>query len=719
MVMMPRPLLALVMCFVLSVCAFATDYYVDPINGDDDNDGLTPGTAFKQPSKAWEAAGDGDRVFMVAGGLDPFEIFEEENSNEDKSVTFSGGWNQDFTVQDTNTPTVVDGGGMDRPLTVENMGMGNIQIEFDNFTFTNGDASDETTAPGKGGGIYSHGVDLTITNSTISGNKAISQYDSNTSPGNAAGGGIYVIGGSVTIQNSSIQGNFAAFVDFSDPGSDPNGSITSFPGFGGGIYHENDDMSGFHDLTITDSTISGNTAQNSTQGGGVFSIDGCGGGIFSHQAPTALTDPPASILIQNLTVSSNVANSSIGGNGFGGGIYLRRGGSGNFIGGAIDVTTSTIENNLASSGDGLTSFGTGGLGGGLFLEGDRGPSVTITDSVFTGNGGNQGSSTAFGTGGAIATDNAGFLQVVDCHFVENFGCNGSFDGRGGALDLIGTAASLLRCIFDTNMALLPPESVPGTYFGDGGCVFFRSFDSFDSFRVDTCGFANNTAVCEPDNLLRGATYQGRGEVFFLDRPNPSSRETARGIFTNIFFANMIANTIVSDTPSSDAAFYTQKGRLALYNTLVSGYDSVVENETGFGFFTNSLAEGNTTLVSGLNTENYDTTTDPNFSQANADLTFDEVDGIYKIGSNSDAIDAGLELFIPVEPDDEPRLDIIGVARPRGDGYDIGYFESAFSASGVTLPQVISQVLGGGGSGADANNDNLVDAADAQTVINSN
>ena len=89
-----------------------------------------------------------------------------------------------------------------------------------------------------GGGILNNGGNLTISDSTISGNSA------------DQGGGIFNQGGTLTITSSTISDNSAII--------------------GGGVF-SNTDLSG-PKTTITSSTISGNTA--TSRGGGVINFDG-------------------------------------------------------------------------------------------------------------------------------------------------------------------------------------------------------------------------------------------------------------------------------------------------------------------------------------------------------------------------------------------------------------------------------------------------------------
>ncbi|MEH1860615.1 MAG: Calx-beta domain-containing protein [Nostoc sp.] len=198
-------------------------------------------------------------------------------------------------------------------------------FSIDGLKITGGNAGNNN-----GGGINSNS-DVTVSNSTLSGNTA-----------NSSGGGIY--SSSVTVSNSIISGNTA------------NSN-------GGGIYSTTS-------ATVSNSTLSGNTASN--RGGGIYSSNTTisnstfsgntandnGGGIFSS---TLLT-------ISNSTISSNTAKNS------GGGIYTSN----------ATVSNSTIFENTADSDNNGT-----GNGGGIFRSGGT---VSISNSIIAGNidRGNQG-----------------------------------------------------------------------------------------------------------------------------------------------------------------------------------------------------------------------------------------------------------------------------------------------------------------------------------------
>ncbi len=167
---------------------------------------------------------------------------------------------------------------------------GNVNVTISGLTIANGNS------PGSnGGGIYNNGGKLTVSNSTLSGNSALS---------GAGGGGIHNNGGTLTITNSTVSSNSAGFGggginNFRSTVTITNSTIsgnTITGGNGGGIYNSGDSTSGT--VTVTNSTISGNSASDSSLGIGV------GGGIHNGGG---------TVIITSSTISSNTAQFRGGG----------------------------------------------------------------------------------------------------------------------------------------------------------------------------------------------------------------------------------------------------------------------------------------------------------------------------------------------------------------------------------------------------------------------
>jgi predicted outer membrane repeat protein len=202
---------------------------------------------------------------------------------------------------------------------------GGICIPYANLTLTNSTLSGNTSAD-NGGGIYSSNGNITLTNSTLSGNSA------------GKGGGIYSSNGNITLTNSTLSGNTSG-------------------NNGGGIYIPY----GRGSITLTNSTLSGN-------GGG-----GSGGGISSA----------GSVTLTNSTLSGNTSGNN------GGGIYNPYGR------GSITLTNSTLSGNSAYLG--------GGIYNGIYMG--VSVSVQVSNSIVAGNIQSQGGGDIVGSVSASSTNN--------------------------------------------------------------------------------------------------------------------------------------------------------------------------------------------------------------------------------------------------------------------------------------------------------------------------
>jgi hypothetical protein len=248
-----------------------------------------------------------------------------------------------------------------------------------------------TASAGPGGGISAQrGANLTIRNSTISGNHATGTTNS---VGN--GGGIGMIspanngasnGSIVLIDNSVITGNTAGFS-------------------GGGLSFRAGDF-----VTIRNTTVSGNTAGASGAGGGVYfgyngaalienstisgntcGFEGAGFYFYGHTDPRGIT-------IRNSTISGNTST------GAGGGIGLQSfgltppppNGTGINVPSTFVIQNSTVAGNTGSTGGGFANVAPAPVAN----------TYTVSSTVF-----------AFNTGGA-SPDFSG-TATVDHSLIRN------------------------------------------------------------------------------------------------------------------------------------------------------------------------------------------------------------------------------------------------------------------------------------------------------------
>lgn len=245
---------------------------------------------------------------------DPFRIFniDDGNNNPDKTVDLDG--------------LVIKGG-----LTIGEDESGGGIASKENLSLSNSIVSGNSTRGNRsnGGGISSLGdyygpfPNLTVTNSTISGNS--------TAGDRSDGGGIAARYSNLAVNNSIIHDNFT----------------TGYRSNGGGLHTRGAYSGDSSILTVSSSTISGNSTKGS--GGGFWSgistitvtdsiitensADSTGGGIGNFLA---------GLTVNNSIISSNSSDSD------GGGI-------GNIYAGALFLNNSTISGNSAN-----------GNGGGLF-----------------------------------------------------------------------------------------------------------------------------------------------------------------------------------------------------------------------------------------------------------------------------------------------------------------------------------------------------------------
>jgi hypothetical protein len=271
------------------------------------------------------------------------------------------------------------------------------------------------------------------------------------------GGGAISSLENLTVTGSTISGN----------------SASSYSGYGGGIYMTRGD------LTVSDSTINGNSAGSS--GGGILidrfsggnltvirstisgnsALRGTGGGI-DFNAPYFLTN------LRTLSISdSTVTGNSTGAEG--GGIWS--------INAVVTVTGSTISGNSSASG-----------GGGLYHR-DEG-SLTVTNSTINGNSVGQHGHSPHGGGGI----RAGNLTVTNSTISGN-----SATGGGGGIDMFGRT-----------MKVITNSTISGNSAGRSGGGIYNSY-GLTSIRFST--ITGNTAPAGGGSGVASyGDYRARTEI---------------------------------------------------------------------------------------------------------------------------------------------------------------------------------------------------------------
>lgn len=281
----------------------------------------------------------------------------------------------------------------------------------------------------EGGGIFNSGT-LHVFDTTIAGNRA------NTLPegGIPTGGGLVNQGGKVDLTDSVLAGNVASGKGgipqagglYSAAASAHGAGVTLTRVLVEGNRTINTDSGGIPeaggiyafrtDLTIVDSTVSGNKAVGGAiaEAGGIFVLregnftlerslvanNVAESGTFTDGAGLAVNGETTEVQkIVNSTITGNRGTSPSGNNGAG--IF-------HFGGAPLDVLSSTISGNIASG------SGASDQGGNLWDSGGSGSVLSVRDSIVSGGGGTSGFENCFGSGVQSAGHNIDSLD--QCNF---------------------------------------------------------------------------------------------------------------------------------------------------------------------------------------------------------------------------------------------------------------------------------------------------------------
>ena len=298
----------MVLSFVLTPAALASTWYVNGVSGSDSNNCDAPTTPCKTIGRAISLAASGETVRVAAATY-------TENLTITINVTVIGAG---------ASTTIIDGGASNTVVLISSTA----HVTVSNLTIRNGKS-------GGAGGIYNTGT-LTLTSSTVSGNRAAHIVPCSSRVCMALGGGIDNVG-KLIISNSIISGNHADLLC--------NTGVNVCVAWGGGIYNQGT-------LLIQDSTLTGNSSSCSGSrcgagGGAVF--QGFGG----------------SVTLNNSTVTGSTADHCYGGacSGMGGAIVATNLAmnnstvSGNPAGGIFTSGTATLQNSIVANNSGKDCSG--------------------------------------------------------------------------------------------------------------------------------------------------------------------------------------------------------------------------------------------------------------------------------------------------------------------------------------------------------------------------
>lgn len=313
------------------------------------------------------------------------------------------------------------------------------------LTLTNSNINENTvTGPSgysaEGGGIYNSGANMNITGGSVSSNRV--------NGGDAKGGGISISWGyhnTVAIDGCTIQ---------------DNALYSTSTSYGGGIYYLAGPGYNTATMTITDSTIKGNTATN-------------GGGICNYQSTLTITG--STIQENNAIVGAGIwsfGTTSISDSTITGNIASIQGGGIDHRGGTLTVTETDITHNTATS-----------YGGGISNDG----TLNIQNSAINDN-------TAMFGGGIYNIDREVVLDNTE--LLRNTATGGGVNGaRGGAIFNYNGAVTIDNSMINDNTAnALSTDSYGGGIYTRGG-----------SLTVTNSNINHNTATAV-SNVYGGGIY---------------------------------------------------------------------------------------------------------------------------------------------------------------------------------------------------------------------
>jgi hypothetical protein len=218
---------------------------------------------------------------------------------------------------------------------------------------------------------------------------------------------------------------------------------------GGGIFN------GVGTLTVTDSTLSDNTGGGIDNGdAGTVTVTGCtfsGNGTSGADGSGINQDDGGTVTVTDSTISGNTGTTDVAATTAGGGIYT--------FGGTLTVTDSTISGNSVTGG-----------GGGMYVDSSI---LTVTDSTISGNsaigsggnGGGIGGNGTFTVTGSTLSDNtastsggginySGFdtLSIADSTLSGNSVTGSGSDVEGGAISNFDGTVTLTHSTLSGNTA---------------------------------------------------------------------------------------------------------------------------------------------------------------------------------------------------------------------------------------------------------------------------
>jgi hypothetical protein len=264
------------------------------------------------------------------------------------------------------------------------------------------------------------------------------------------------------------------------------------------------------------------------------------------------------------------------------------------------------------------------------------------------------------------------------------GDNSAFNGGGLFVDAGSVLPPLDYVTFYANSSIL---SGGGAYFAEPVVIGNGRFESNASLNNVAGGvrLTGDTIISNTADLGGGvaisSTFDGATPNYvvnvLLARNQATSASDA--LYHNLNRTlNIIHTTVASPTQTANQAIYVVTGTVNVTNTIIASHSIGIE-VAGDGVATANYVNyfGNSTNEIGLSGSNL-TMGDPLF----LDIFADD----YRLWVGSASLDNGVDAGITV--------DIMGLPRPTGDGFDLGAHEGAYKPSppplSVYIPAILSQ-----------------------------
>ncbi len=361
-----------------------------------------------------------------------------------------------------------------------------------------------------------------------------------------------------------------------------------------------------------------------------YKPDGCGGGIFNHDAHPIIVNN----IITNNIAAVTTAGYPTGTTGFGGALYLS------------GAARAVISGNLIISNVG--SLANCGNGGGIYL--DRYSNVSGAQVQFNQVFSNTATTTNLGCawGGGIAGGPDGV--AIQGNIVAGNRANGYGGGQGAGLYQWYGSAAYLNNLVTRNLGNADSQAV---YLGYSQARFEGNqvVDNFTSQGIQVVNGSGGGPT-----LVNNVVARSGDQTF-----------AATGHVSAPLIARLFHNTLIGSSSGSGVYVETDSVTLFLTNTIVVSHTWGITNT----FPTSSTISADHTLFW---TNTHDGIRGVNPVDGNPAFTADD----YHLGPSSAAIDTGVDAGVTTDMD--------GDLRPNGSGYDIGADEAQLRR--VYLPLVL-------------------------------